>query len=319
MHGILCFNTLSHGKPILLMKGESFVSTRKWKALLKAVQMGSLSKAANTLGYTQSGITHMMNSLETEVGFPLLQRNWDGVHLTAVGEELLPDIQRLIDADERLQKHLENVNTSEEEHLNIGTYASISIQWLPSVLSALYWEAPRLTIELHVGWHGLMGEWLENGSTDLLLGEKYERPDFSWTPLYNDPLVAILPENHPAAGNAAFSSEDLDGFPLLYESGCLLAQKIIKAYGSSNKHLNIRSEDESVVISMVRQGIGCGILPELCIRGRADKLAVLPLKTPIDRSLGISRRKGRPESLAEQQLMAQLVAHVQQQTTVYRS
>ena len=46
----------------------------KYKALLAAVDMGSFSAAANKLGYTQSGLTHMMNALEDELGFSILQR-----------------------------------------------------------------------------------------------------------------------------------------------------------------------------------------------------------------------------------------------------
>ena len=50
------------------------MESKKWEALLAAVDAGSFTHAAETLGYTQSGLTHMMNSLEKEVGFPLLTR-----------------------------------------------------------------------------------------------------------------------------------------------------------------------------------------------------------------------------------------------------
>ena len=47
----------------------------KYKALLTAVDMGSLSGAAQKLGYTQSGLTHMMNAIEDEFGFSVLNEN----------------------------------------------------------------------------------------------------------------------------------------------------------------------------------------------------------------------------------------------------
>ena len=46
------------------------MNIRKCEAFVRAVELGSLSKAAEELGYTQSGISHMMQSLEEEVGFP---------------------------------------------------------------------------------------------------------------------------------------------------------------------------------------------------------------------------------------------------------
>ena len=65
------------------------METKKWEALLTAVELGSFTRAAEKLGCTQSGLTHMMNSLEGEVGFPLLVRDRYGVRLTTAGERLL--------------------------------------------------------------------------------------------------------------------------------------------------------------------------------------------------------------------------------------
>lgn len=48
------------------------METAKIAALLAAAELGSISKAAENLGYTQSGVTHIVNSLEEEAGFPLL-------------------------------------------------------------------------------------------------------------------------------------------------------------------------------------------------------------------------------------------------------
>ena len=61
------------------------MESKKLEALLMAVDLGSFTKAAEVLGYTQSGLTHMMNSLEKEVGFTLLERGRSGVRLTAAG------------------------------------------------------------------------------------------------------------------------------------------------------------------------------------------------------------------------------------------
>ena len=43
------------------------MDTKKLEALAAAVEHGSFTRAAEALGYTQSGMTHMMNSLEREI------------------------------------------------------------------------------------------------------------------------------------------------------------------------------------------------------------------------------------------------------------
>ncbi len=62
----------------------------KYLALLYTVELGSLTKAGEALGYTQSGISHMINSLESEYGLQLLYRDRAGVQLTSAGQVLLP-------------------------------------------------------------------------------------------------------------------------------------------------------------------------------------------------------------------------------------
>lgn len=66
------------------------MNIKKYEAFIRAVELGSLSKAAEELGYTQSGISHMMQSLEEEVGFPLLVRTSSGILPNAEGETRCP-------------------------------------------------------------------------------------------------------------------------------------------------------------------------------------------------------------------------------------
>ncbi|HAY53915.1 MAG TPA: transcriptional regulator, partial [Lactobacillus sp.] len=59
-------------------------------ALEKIVELGSFTKAAKSLGYTQSAISQMITSLESEQGFQLVTRSRNGAHLTAEGAQLYP-------------------------------------------------------------------------------------------------------------------------------------------------------------------------------------------------------------------------------------
>mgnify|MGYP000190533840 CR=1 FL=1 len=67
---------------------------------MTAVDLGSFSKASEVVGYTQSGLTHLVNSLEREIGFPLIVRSHNGISLTEQGRDLMPDI-RSVSAGQR--------------------------------------------------------------------------------------------------------------------------------------------------------------------------------------------------------------------------
>ena len=69
------------------------MDSKKCAALLRAVELGSLTAAAGELGYTQAGLTNMMNALEAELGVQLLLRGRGGVRLSAAGRRLLPELR----------------------------------------------------------------------------------------------------------------------------------------------------------------------------------------------------------------------------------
>ena len=70
----------------------------KLKALKTAVEIGSITQAAEHMGYSQPGLTGMLKRLEQEVGYPLLRRGTKGVRLTEAGEAVMPYIDRVLES-----------------------------------------------------------------------------------------------------------------------------------------------------------------------------------------------------------------------------
>mgnify|MGYP000887974389 CR=1 FL=1 len=87
----------------------------KCQALLLAIQYGSLTAAGKELGYTQSGMTRMIRSLEKEIGFPLLVRNKQGVRPSANGQQMVPVFQEVVRASQKAAVLI----THRDEILNI--------------------------------------------------------------------------------------------------------------------------------------------------------------------------------------------------------
>ena len=64
------------------------MDSKKLEILVTAADLGSFTRASEVVGYTQSGLTHMMDALEKEIGFPLLQRSHSGIQLTDQGNNV---------------------------------------------------------------------------------------------------------------------------------------------------------------------------------------------------------------------------------------
>ena len=98
------------------------MDTKKLRALLTALNKGSLTAAAEELGYTQSGLTHMMNSLEEELGVKLLVRSKSGVLLSTAGQELLPLMRTVAESVENLEQSAEKIRLRSVTNLRLGAF-----------------------------------------------------------------------------------------------------------------------------------------------------------------------------------------------------
>ena len=121
---------------------------KKYEVLLNVIDRGSFVRACEDSGYTQSGITHMMNSLEQEVGFPLLLRTNKGVQITPAGEQVLPAIRELVNMNERLEQEFDLIRGLETGRLRIGCYPTVACSWMPKLFFVFRERYSHIQIEL---------------------------------------------------------------------------------------------------------------------------------------------------------------------------
>ena len=103
---------------------------RPIRDILESMRNGQLSKAAEALNYTQSGISQMMAGLEEELGVQLFARINRGVTLTDNGTRLLPYIRELANQKNRLRQAAFNINHKVEGKLRVGSFSSITTLWI---------------------------------------------------------------------------------------------------------------------------------------------------------------------------------------------
>ena len=106
----------------------------KLKALKTAIEIGSITQAAEHMGYSQPGLTGMLKRLEQEIGYPLLRRGTKGVRLTEAGEAVMPYIERILRESDTFEHAVRALRPAQQDELRIGSYTSISKNWLPQVI-----------------------------------------------------------------------------------------------------------------------------------------------------------------------------------------
>lgn len=268
------------------------MESKKLEALLMAVDLGSFTKAAEVLGYTQSGLTHMMNSLEKEVGFTLLERGRSGVRLTEEGERIAPAVREFLQANARLDSVIEQVASSRTEIIRVSAYASIAMHWLPGIIQRFREECPDVDVDIRMADHvDVPYELLAQGKMDAILVSPQDEGQYEWVHLADDPMFAVLPEDFDTQGMTAFPLAAFEARDFIMPSQGF-DKDIMRIFNriGVKPHILPTWVDDPTVISMVSHGLGVSMMTELTVRGRTDGVKLLPVEPASSRELGLAVR-----------------------------
>ena len=268
------------------------MESKKLEALLMAVDLGSFTKAAEVLGYTQSGLTHMMNSLEKEVGFTLLERGRSGVRLTEEGERIAPAVREFLQANARLDSVIEQVASSRTEIIRVSAYASIAMHWLPGLIQRFREECPDVDVDIRMADHvDVPYELLAQGKMDAILVSPQDEGQYEWVHLADDPMFAVLPKDFDTQGMTAFPLAAFEARDFIMPSQGF-DKDIMRIFNriGVKPHILPTWVDDPTVISMVSHGLGVSMMTELTVRGRTDGVKLLPVEPASSRELGLAVR-----------------------------
>lgn len=268
------------------------MESKKLEALLMAVDLGSFTKAAEVLGYTQSGLTHMMNSLEKEVGFTLLERGRSGVRLTEEGERIAPAVRKFLQANARLDSVIEQVASSRTEIIRVSAYASIAMHWLPGIIQRFREECPDVDVDIRMADHvDVPYELLAQGKMDAILVSPQDEGQYEWVHLADDHMFAVLPKDFDTQGMTAFPLAAFEARDFIMPSQGF-DKDIMRIFNriGVKPHILPTWVDDPTVISMVSHGLGVSMMTELTVRGRTDGVKLLPVEPASSRELGLAVR-----------------------------
>lgn len=265
------------------------METLKIRAILLAQHHKTLSRAAEAFSYTPSALSHMTDSLEEELGVPLLVRTRSGVHFTEEGELLREKLQAVLDAEQALRDAAAAIGEEKRDQLRIGAYSSIANYILPSIVKRFKKENPDVRVSITVA--DSMRDRLETDLSDVIFGDEVALGEHSHEIIMKDPFVAVIPEGM-FLGRRSVSREEL--YPYAYIS---TNESILRRYFDESRFaeiLRFDSVDDHSVLSMVKEGIGVAVLPSLATRKPERGVRILRLTPSISRSIGFAYQRKTP-------------------------
>lgn len=284
------------------------MNLQKYLAFVKTAELGSFSQAAKALSYSQSGISRMISDLEKDFNIMLLERGKGGVRLTSDGLRLLPFAARLCTEFQKMEMEVSELQGLHTGLIRIGTFSSVATHWIPNIIRAFQKDYPGIEYELLLGDYTEIETWIAEGRVDCgFLRLPVSNPDFDSIFLEEDRLMAVIPTDHPLAGEAVFPVEALCDRPfMLLEKGARAEIAEILDRNDLHPDVHFTTWDDYAVMSMVESGLGISILPELILKRIPYSILAKPLSVPAYRKIGFVLRDTASASIAVRKFMEYL-------------
>ncbi len=262
-----------------------------YRAFIECVRTGNLTVAAKNLGYTQSGVSHIVAYLEAEFGFPLVIRSRSGIRLTYNGEQVVELMQEVLNYDNKLHYFAEEVTGLRFGRVRVGAIESVATQWLPMLIKQFNEIYPKIEFAIVVGDYTKVEELLLSEVIDCGFLSSATAKQVCFTPLKQDELLALLPHDHPLTDKNSLTLHEVSTIDFIvpgegvnYDIG-----QIFKREGLQLKAKTSINADYTA-IAMVRAGLGMTIMPELIVDSIKDAGAVMHLEPRYYRTIGIAHK-----------------------------
>ncbi|MDY2959313.1 MAG: LysR family transcriptional regulator [Hornefia sp.] len=286
------------------------MDNRKYEALINIAETGSITNAAERMGYTQSGITQMINSLEKELGVKLLTRTNKGAILTPNGQELLPLMREEFRWERTIQQECARMTGKETGSVTVGCLSSISTAWMPGILETFAKEYPNIKVKMIEHEAPGLERMLLNGRIDMAIMEVDENKTYVSKVLLKDEIFAVLPQHHELAGEKKIALENLIKYPFIsYATGDTSSIQGWPENRIPQAKLNVMytCKNDLTAIQMVKHNLGVSLAGKLMLSSYEAETVNISLDPPMYRFLGVATRAGEKALPATQSFINTVV------------
>jgi DNA-binding transcriptional LysR family regulator len=280
-------------------------------ALVAVAEAGSITRAAERLGYTAPALSQQLAKLEREAGTALLVRHHRGARLTGAGELLVARARRVLDELDRARHELARLTGLSGGTLRLGTFQTAGIQLLPPVLSAFRRAYPD--VELSVAFceppAGVAA--VAAGEIDLALTHTYEPGEpsslpatLSAEPLLTEELVLVTAPGHALSdGSTRLPLAELAGEPLISMAPEHPARREVEtllARVGATPSVLVATPGYALVCALASAGLGVGVVPEMVARTAATPVGTRLLEGgALRRTISVVHRAGEMAPAAD--------------------
>ena len=263
---------------------------RQVQSFVHVAKLGSFSRAAETMGYSQSAITVQIRLLEEELGTKLFDRMGKKVSLTPQGKRFLEHANRILYEMNRTIMAM-NEDRELENPLHIGTIESLCTAKFPRILSQFHTLYPKVNIQITLDSPEKLIRMMEHNELDIIYILDTPRWNKEWIKVMEaaEPIVFVASVNSEFALRKEMVLQDILGESFfLTEKNANYRQALDQHLALENRTLDpaLEISDTEFIIKMVERNDGLSFLPYFAVEKyiRSGRIAMLDV-TDIDISM----------------------------------
>jgi LysR family hca operon transcriptional activator len=240
---------------------------RHLRYFVAVAEEGSLTVAAEQRLHTaQPSLSRQIRDLEYQVGAQLMTRSARGVELTAAGRAFLDHARLALAQVEAAGEAARRAAQPAKLSFALGFLTGQEMDWLPEAMRILRDELPNIEVTVSSRYSPDLAEALVRGKLDVaFLRPELHAPDLVFRPVAKEPLVVVLPSDHPLTSNDAIRAHDIADETFIGVSNTAPVLRAVIDEYLKRSGIDITPDHEAdnlaMAISLVASTRGVALLP----------------------------------------------------------
>ncbi|WP_416770288.1 LysR family transcriptional regulator [Pseudomonas sp. RHF3.3-3] len=262
-----------------------------WRLLVAVLDSGTISRAAEQVGMTQSAASQALAGMEETLGVQLFVREARQAVPTAIGLQVLEQARLMLGALQNIRQRVDSARGLTGGTIRLASFPMVLSSLLPPLLQRFRQRHPGIeVVALEVSDHEveamLAADLVDVG---VVLNPEPGRVAHE---LGRDRWVAVVPLGHRLAARGPegrVSLAELVAEPfVLATGGCTVnARSLAAEAGLPLADVRVEVREWSSAFALVREGLGVSLVPELTLPKERRGLRVLPLAVPVERRFAL--------------------------------
>ena len=270
---------------------------RQLQYFVKVAQKEHVTQAAEELHVAQSAVSRQIHQLEEELGVNLFMQKGRNLQLTPVGQLFCKRVEGIMKDLDRAVTEIHEFLDPEQGEIRIGFPHSLGIHLIPSVVAEFRKKYPNVKFRFKQGMFPTLIRDVISAEVDLAFVSPFpERHDqVEGDVVLTEELFAILPPNHPLAGEKGIKLEQLkDERFVLFSKGYSLRPIVWHACleAGFTPKIAFEGEETDTIRGLVAAGMGVSLLPEMALfqTNPLQPARVSITEPKVTRSIGLIHR-----------------------------